>query len=672
MFDKPAGVVGGYYLYVSSTGVTYTYLEAKVDSSHRKDSSISTQDDYYGKTHFYYTFSDVAYQGRFLYFYIEAVSTTLVVSIPSSVVTTGTYPQKPENLFCLYDNYEVDSSWDSLLTSSGRNSDFSHFSISRNNLDEVFGTTMTYDVLYNNSFIAGKAVWVIDIFKRNQWFGEVTSTGALDLATIERTQYSSSTDSPFLDNFKIYLESATDISIGTTTSTGFVDSAFVKGYHDIYKLKSVTSTGLNSEFAKFPVYFVDVPNTLPYLRSPANSSTGLLNNIYWEQLKNVLIDSNYYDKSLYAIPYSATEYFNLKGFLGVSRCLVDVFINDLYGFTTSTGIYGEFNINYKFEKGKTDLKIQARDKNNIGFSRATGTYSIRTINIYTWYSVLGDQYSQIVDELGYLRTDNSLSTVRYSSYTDRYKPLIELSKYADEDSTKFLTLAGQVFKMFEYTSYDESLIMLLDSIKTETTDFDHYDIFYKNSLYRTNKTGWNFVTIATSTGIARGNYYYGISSLTSTGEETGVTVVRVDSRWWPLGYVGTNVLRWSQVNGVPFYNIYRGSSEDSLEYLTTISDLFFIDADAITPNPLINPPVHNFTDYEGPTDAYLYLDTKLASEEQLLKNRTWLEIIIYANGNNDIPTFQLERIVFYLKKIIAPEIRYIIIYANDTSVEFLS
>jgi len=121
MFDKPAGVVGGYYLYVSSTGVTYTYLEAKVDSSHRKDSSISTQDDYYGKTHFYYTFSDVAYQGRFLYFYIEAVSTTLVVSIPSSVVTTGTYPQKPENLFCLYDNYEVGSSWDPLLTSSGRN-----------------------------------------------------------------------------------------------------------------------------------------------------------------------------------------------------------------------------------------------------------------------------------------------------------------------------------------------------------------------------------------------------------------------------------------------------------------------------------------------------------------------------------------------------------------------
>jgi hypothetical protein len=56
----------------------------------------------------------------------------------------------------------------------------------------------------------------------------------------------------------------------------------------------------------------------------------------------------------------------------------------------------------------------------------------------------------------------------------------------------------------------------------------------------------------------------------------------------------------------------------------------------------------------------------------LLKNRTWLEIIIYAEGSNDIPTFQLERIVFYLKKIIAPEIRYIIIYANDTSVEFLS
>jgi len=936
----------------------FVYIDARVDSSHRKDSNISTHDDFYGKTHFYYTFSDENYQGRVLNFCISAVSTLLIESAPSPVVTLSTYPQKPENIFCIYDNYESDISWDSITTSTiniltwtmnsgwnlnesksglsgcgmsssslcaggdssggvlattekfdgstwttnsgwnlllgvynsslsgtqsaavisagynpsysptnwselfngsswsvtgglgvakvstagvgiqsaalsiggfsgvvlpytekfngsawstllawnlntarqllagsgiqsaalsfggttgsvsavtekfngstwttnsgwnlniarsglagggvqsatlafggynvtysaiteefngstwsisrnlnvakstlagtgtttsaigfggnsgihsnttekfgyfdisfGRNSDFNRFDIYINNLDEVHGTTMTYDVLYNSSFVEGKAVWVIDIFKRNQWFGEVTSTGALDLALIKREQYSSLTDSPFLDNFKIYVESSSDTFVGSTTSTGLVDTSFVKGYHSIYKLQSVTSTGLGSEFSKFPVYLVDVSNTLPYLRSPVNSSTGLLSNIYWEQIKNTLIDKNYYDKSLYAIPYSATETFNFKGFLGVSRCLVDIFINDIYGFTISTGIYGEYDINYKFEKGQTDLRIQARDRENIAFSRTTGTYSIRTIYIYTWYSVLGNQYAQIVDELGYLRTDNSLSTVRYSSYTDRYKPLIELSKYAEEDSTEFLTLAANIFKMFEYVSYDESVNILLDSIQTEADYFDHYDVFYRNSLYRTIKTGWNFVTISTSTGLDRGNYYYGITSLTSTGEETGVEVIRVDDRWWPLsstGFVRMNVIQWSQVNGIPYYNIYRGVSEDSLEYVTTLSGLFFIDAGVLTPNPLKVPPVHNFTDYEAPTELSIYLDTRLAPYEMLLKNKTWVQIVIYAEDDNDIPEFQLERIVFYLKKIIAPEIIYTVIYANDSSVRFLT
>lgn len=936
----------------------FVYIDARVDSSHRKDSSISTHDDFYGKTHFYYTFSDENYQGRVLNFYISAVSTLLIESVPSSIITLGTYPQKPENMFCIYDSYESDISWNPITISTiniltwvtnsgwnlnqsrsgpsgcgvtnsalcaggdsssgvlattekfdgsiwttnsgwnlllgvysasmsgtqsaavisagyntsyggtnwselfngsswsvtgglglgkvstagagiqsaalsiggfsgvvlpytekfngstwtyntgwnlntarqllagsgiqsaalsfggdtgsvsavtekfngstwttnsgwnlniarsglagcgvqsstltfggytvtysaiteefngstwsisrninvakstlagagtttsaigfggnsgihsnttekfeysdisfGRNSDFNRFDIYINNLDEVSGTTMTYDVLYNSSFTEGKAVWIIDIFKRNQWFGEVTSTGALDLALIKREPYSSLTDSPFLDNFKIYVESSSDAFVGSTTSTGLVDTSFVKGYHSIYKLKSVTSTGLSSEFSKFPVYLVDVSNTLPYLRSPVNSSTGLLSNIYWEQIKSTLIDKNYYDKSLYAIPYSATETFNLKGFLGVSRCLVDVFINDIYGFTISTGIYGEYDINYKFEKGQTDLRIQARDRENIAFSRTTGTYSIRTIYIYTWYSVLGNQYAQIVDELGYLRTDNSLSTVRYSSYTDRYKPLIELSKYAEEDSTEFLTLAAEIFKMFEYVSYDESVNILFDSIQTEADYFDHYDVFYRNSLYRTIKTGWSFVTISTSTGLDRGNYYYGITSLTSTGEETGAEVIRVDDRWWPLsstGFVRMNVIQWSPVNGIPYYNIYRGISEDSLEYLTTISGLLFVDAGAITPNPLKIPPIHNFTDYEAPTDLSLYLDTRLAPYEMFLKNKTWIQIVIYAEDNNDIPEFQLERIIFYLKKIIAPEIRYIVIYANDSSVRFLT
>lgn len=678
-FNKPAGIVGGYYLYYSSTGITYSFLSAKADVSHYKEEDISTYDDYYGKTHYSVTFSDIAYEGKVFYFYIQAVSTLLVASTSSGLISVQTFPSVPADMFCLYDGYEVDITWTDIDKTSGRNSSFTEYSIYTTPLTQIYGTTLTTTTLYNDSFIVGKAVWVIDLFKRSQWFGTVTTIGEIDLSLIKRTEYSDVSTSLNIDNFSIYIESDTEDFVGTSTSTGYVDINFISGTCYLYKLKTDTSGGRSSEYIKFPIFPLRVDMSYPYLRTVSNSSTGLLNNPYWETMKTVLIDKAYYDKSLYAIPYSSTETFNFKGYLGVSRCVVDIFLNNYYAFSTSTGQYGEFTFNYQFSKGNIDLQMQARDKLNKDFSRKSGTVSIRTFNIYTWFSALGNQYKQILDELALQAQDVSISLARYSSYVDRYQPLIDLFKVGAEDSTKFSTLAYEIFRMFEFVAYDEALYILLDALQETDDNFDHYEIYFNNRLFKTAQTGLTFTPRykdrfdSTSTGLTRGNYFYGVTCLTSTGEETGASIIQADNRVWPLTYKGYNVIRWTPVPDITNYKIYRGvSSTGPFYYMNTIPNNVFVDNGKLVPDISKEPPIYDFTDYTYPSDTYLYIDTHYNKYEMFKKIPNWINIVIYANGSTDIKDYNIDRIIYYCKKIIAPELRYSIIYANDINVEYLT
>lgn len=676
-FTKPTdtdGTIGGYYLYGSSTGLLYFFLDGKTDASHRKDLDISTWDDFDGYTHFEYTLSDPTYQGRILYFYIEAVSTLLEPSIPSNIVAVSSYPQIPDNFFCLYDSYETDLSWDSIDFIDGRNSDFSHYSIYKNYMVDVYNTTMTDTVLYNTDFTVGKAVWIRDTFKKSDWFGEITTEGEFDLEDSKRTEYSASYDDSILDNFQIKLEADSDVLFANTTSTGFVDTYFTKRDFILYKLQSVTSTGAVSSFAKFPVYCYELTDISPYLRQPLNSSTGLLNNEYWVKLKNALIGNTYYEKGTFSVPYSATETFNFKGFLGVSRCLVDFYLHGIYHSTTSTGIHGEFEFNHLFPKGETQIYIQARDRDNVVFSQISGTYSIKTLNIYTAYSIWGDQYKAVNNEATAMISDLDFSKIRYSSFTDQIQPLIELYKYADEDTDDFITMSYEIFRMFEYVSYDESLYILLDAIKAATANFDHYELYFNNRYFRTSRTGFDYVHrfydryTDVEGGVFRSKYYYGVTSLTSTGEESDATIILVDDRSWPV-YRDINVLMWDYVPHIPLYNIYRGTSPDDLYFVDTASGNVYIDYGTFNPDPMKAPPAYNFTDYDPPSTVSRYINTKFTHVDMFFRNRYYLQILLYAVDNTTIPQYQLDRILFYLKKVIPPELKYTVIVSNDTSVQ---
>lgn len=674
-FEIPTGDIGGYYLYQSYDNITFEQVKFLIDYSHftaGDNASDYTQTS--GSVAFYtYSVDPGLTDGRILYFKLQGISVANELSAFSDLEQTYTAPTKPSNFKLAYDGYDVKSTWDALDTELGRNSSLLSYSIYRKSISKLTGVSFdnnTYTATHA-AFEIGSGLWVIDIIKRSMWFGEITVGGSFTLSNDNKITSASDNSNEYTifgDNLEYYLEDPiSTISIDTTTDTEYIDSSFSYTTRYIYAVVSNGVGGKSSEEVKFPIFTQEVTSSYPYLRSPGNSDNTILQQPEWKALKEVLIDANYYDKSQYAIPYFVNEVYNLKGYLGISNCNLDIFVNGIYNYSTSTGDYGEFDIHLPFKKGETKIKFQARDKFNIKFSRESASYSIRTIGLYSWFYTLGTQYAEIEQETEYIQTDVNIALARYSSFVDMYAPLIDFYKSGDEEESVFRALATEVFKSFEYASYDESLYIVLDAFKENLTTLDGYEIHFNDDLYGTQKTSYTFTV--TSTGLMRGNYCYGISAYNSVdGSETNVSNLRVDRRWWPNVYSGVNILMWDYMPGADYYKIYRGNCEEELYFMTSTGANVFVDNGTYSLNTSITPRLYNYTSLDPPVNLRLYDKYGVNNLYLRLKKPTSLIIILYGTINNTLEEYNLQRLLSLFKKLIPPEILYRVIFANDEKV----
>ena len=674
-FDVPTGDIGGYYLHQSYDDITYTSVKFLIDYSHYTlgDDPTEYTEESDSMVYFTYSVGPGETDGRLLYFKIQGISVANELSTFSDIIQTYTAPTKPSNYRIIYDGYDVKSVWEELSTDSDRNSSLLNYSVYRKNVTKLTGITFDSDTntASHTNFEVGLGLWIIDIIKRAMWFGEIVVGGSFTLSDVNKITSASDNSNEYTifgDNLEYYLEDPTStIAVGTTINAELIDNNFDTTIKYIYTVVSNGTGSQSSEEAKFPIYTLDVTEAYPYLRSPGNSDNTILQQSEWKALKEVLIDANYYDKTQYALPYFEHEDYNLKGYLGISNCKLDVFINGILDHVTSTGDYGEFDLYFPFKRGQTSVKFQARDKYNIKFSKISATYSIRTLNLYSWFYTMGIQYAEIEEETENIQTDVNIALARYSSFVDMYAPLIDFYKNGDEDETVFRTLATEVFKSFEYAAYDESLYIVLNAFKNNLTTLDNYEIYFNDDLYNTQQTAYTFT--ATSTGLTRGNYYYGVSSYSAIdGSETDVSNVRVDRRWWPNVYTGVNVLMWDYMPGADHYRIYRGTSEDELYFMTSTGANIFVDFGAQNPDMITTPRLYNYTSLDKPTNLRLHDRYGVNNLYLRLKKPSSLVIILYGANDNTLEEYNLQRLLSLFEKLIPPEILYRVIFANDEKV----
>jgi hypothetical protein len=706
-FTKPGDDSGGYFLYLRTQSGDPIEVQFLIDYSHiKEDSDPNNFTTESGSTvYFTYDLPYGTYDGMDLFFSIQGVSiSNEYTDLPSSyssydlnylldyldgwMLSTSTLlsevgvhvaTTKPQNLWGTYDGYDTNLYWDELSTSSGKNALFTSFSIYRTHTTQISGAIFnsSTNILTHSLFTIDTPVWVIDFIKRSMWFGIVDTEGELVLDSttiIEDASDSSNEYTISSNNLVCYIEDiSSEVLIGTSSGIEYIDSSFSLNNHYIYSVASNSSYN-SSEKTKIPIYTLDISLAYPYLRSPGNADNDVLQQTEWKQLKEVLIDQNYYDKTQFAMPYFEHEPYRLIGYLGIANCKLDYWVNGASTpYTTSTGNSGEFVIEYQFKKGTTTVEIQARDKYNIKFSRMSIPYSIRTLNLYSWFYTVGEQYHEVSDAITNVNNNISISEASYSAFSDIYAPLIETYKMANEDQTIFLYLAQEIFKSFEYAAYNESLDIILEAFLSQCENFDHYDIYYNNNnLYDTKQTERSFVvSLTSSTGLERGDYYYGISGYnTSTGEETDTAIIRVDRRWWPIGYEGYTILMWDYMKDTTGYKIYRGYSEDpeDLNFVTSTGYNIFIDIGEIVPDTNITPRLYNYTNLYTPTNLKLYDKRAVTDTFLKLKKKSFLTIILYEIDDTSIEDYNINRMLTLFSKLIPPEIYYRVIIANDSTV----
>ena len=485
-------------------------------------------------------------------------------------------------------------------------------------------------------------------------------------------------------NLLVYMEDSSPVQIGNTTNNTYIDNSFDKDNLYIYKVHSRNIEGILSTSQTTPVYTISLLETIPYLRHPNNSIMSIINQIYWKNIKNALVDDNYYLMNRFDLPYIDNIPLHLKGFLGVSNCNLDIFINDIYNSTIITDSYGEFDFYYTYSRGQTTVKFQARDSKNIDFSMWSTVNTINTLNAYTALSIFSGSLTDYLTELSAIRTDNNIDKVRYSTYVDEFAPLINLYKDGSETDESFLALATTVFDAYYYAGYYQGVQMVLDAFIKQIPELDHYEIFDRYSLYQTDITGRFFVPKTNNTLLPRINYYYGISSVRNTGEESTISSVRVDSRWWPFNYTGYNAFIWDEVATADYYKIYRGTSLDNMQLLSMTLNNIFIDngTNEIITNLGNNstiideggkvvyttPMLYNYSGMNPPSNFNVYLRTKLSQLIMLYKQAGNIIIMLFVKNDEVIPEFQFSRLTQLFTSLIPPELRITTFLIRDSSI----
>ena len=675
-FSKPVGV-SGYILYLSSTGSVYAPVSIKSDISMGKILDNSTR-DIDGKTQFTYVMPLVYPKGQAYYFKILAVDIYNSYSAFSDVLSIVVPCSKPQSAIIAFDNYEVDLSW-----SSNMQPEFSTYEVHRYTLDQVKDNiSLTGSIVYNDMFLLGMYTVIYDNYLNSQYEGFITVAGQFDLNGSVITGCSDvSTVVSSVYSYDCYMLGALDTT-WVTTSTGLLDSTIKSPTKYAYAIYNVNSIGAYSVPLYKHIKTQKLASIYPVIRTPSNSSTGILSDAIWPTIKNSLIGSNYYNQTTWAIPYSQTTAYNLRGICWVSECSVDLFINDVYNSTVLTDAFGTFSFNYKFPRGNTLLRVQVRDKINIQFSQPSISIQVQTLNMYTWFYAIGTQFSQIMSGVKYLFNGLSISTASAAQFADNYQPLVGLVQDASEDPVLFHNLATGILNSFAYIGYTQGLKGILDAFKSYDSNILNYEIYPNNSFYTSNMTP--DVYVDRQLLLPRNRYTYAITALKdSLGniEETTGTEHIVDTRWTPSGIPYMNVVKWLPVVNAENYRIYRkanyvitstgyvSSSTGFVHLIDTpklLKKLVFADIGLLPTIDNKVRPLYNFStlDEVPSVNHVAHINTSFYKNESLKKTH-FVSIILYMEGATWPSNLTLKRLFIYLPKMIPPEDNYTIIICNN-------
>lgn len=650
--------------YYTSTG-TYSKVDTKLIGDIPTSSGV-----------YYYTYTTFVgpVDGTFMYYKTRYFTTTNIFSTFSLPVEIITIPTPVSNLSVWWDGAAVNLEWDLVSTSSGQNLTVDSYAIVRKELNLLSGHTFTpidafSGVLENLFYTSTGVALIFHPGTETYWYGQITSTGSFLISRsnmIPGGELTSSCENMQASDLLVYYNSVPLISdvIGTVpSSTGFyIDSTSVINTRYVYGVITQDSINLRRSLTMNRHAFTkDFSLAIPRIRRLGNSSTSYLDvdtSSNWMGMKNALIDENFYDKEVNAIPFS-TSNTNLKGWVGIGKVLVDVYQNNKYALTTSTGVYGELSFNLLLEKdqngvGLNVIKLQVR--NGPLISRYSSAYTYNVYNMYTIFAALGEVLNDYSDEMSLVKNDNYIALARSSALESNFGSVVSVNKQNGWTTEVYRQVLKEIWDAYNFSA----TIKGLNDIIMAFPEVDHIEIYPRLSNRPTYRTG---VTYVGTSELVGEDYTYGVAAYKTTGELTPPISLRVDKRWWPTDYRGTNILTWEGVSSANGYYIYRGTSSGALGLIASQSGTTFFDDGSMTPTG-IEPLTLNYSGMPEPSN--LVSENSFVGRNLIYKKQSVnsVHIIVYGFAGSPIAAEKQTLITTLIHKIIPSSLKTIITYTS--------
>jgi hypothetical protein len=699
-FIKPVAFLGGYELKYSFDNALYTYGIFRPDynlQAYGRSATVDFTKDINGRTIFEFSLMSAdTIPGSKLYLKIlcQSIYGEYSYDIPS--IVSYTQPSVPavivDNMQLLvdYQYNKVNLSFLDLDYSSGKNKDLQSIDIGKILVEEIPITDFTNYIIYSNEIFIGDHIVIHDYVKKSIWYGVAYVNGSISLSGFLLADYSHvyTVDSPpFRYNLRAY--KSTDIEINlysetpshvSSTNIKYTDTVVIKDSMVIYRIKYTMPDSTIYTSIATPIFMQDINSLTPMWRSLEKSNTPMLSNVTWKKIKSTLVDSNYYDKNYWTLPYSENEKYSLIGFCGISDCFVDIYLNNtLYTTLTSTQ-YGEFEFLYKYPKSTSYIIVQVRTKDNLYTSIQSSELTINTSYVYTFFSTISGEHNLIRQNQVFNNNKINIDSCDSSSFLDIFSPMVGFNQYASENITSYKQFVKGVYKVYNNIAYNQGMFDLMNLFKSTITSIDNI-VFLNNAQFEEVQiTDVNFLLCKyNDIHLARKKYRYYITAVkfetNMQKQETSPTIIDVDCRWWPLDHFKGHVaLSWERSTYATKYYIYRGEfgvnskiEETSITKLIETEYPYFVDIGEPT-DGLTIAPLFNSTIMLPPATITNYSFLTVNSYKNLLKKPYYFNILINMVDDSILPDYLNQRFLTVLKNITPSEMFYHVIISNNSSV----
>lgn len=477
-------------------------------------------------------------------------------------------------------------------------------------------------------------------------------------------------------NFKIYRCDPSTFSPLVLLQKDAFSGSYTFNYTAEDKFYFFRVSGLGGAFS-IPSNIASLKNTIIDHRAPKiypiyESEDALYGNPYFHSIKSMLVDANYYNKEVYALPLKPDDQlYSLRGTIGIYNSLIEFFIEGKLAATTLSDKNGEFKIEFNTPHKEFTVAIIAyvfnKSKSAVPISRLL----FYKVLIHTNLAVVANNLTLAQNELISTFNENFIETASDFVIRDYFAKQIRLTYYTDDTEEGFRRQVKFLYPLLWNNNQDSGPALfsqILDFYKNGGFGISNYKILEKGDQFTGTTNNSFHLNLSAMTAYSRltkhaYRYYVSTTLVSNPNVEAHPEEILFDYTIYtgiPDGkFFPAPIFKWvlDNPNQDFGYNIYRKIDEGPIIKIFTGSPPYFpyfFDT-GVLPDLSGNFPEFGYCDVPPVTNLSYYPNSTLYTQQLQDYFDRFITIVLYGVDGDPVPEGIRARLNILFTSMLPPE-----------------